>query len=111
MAHDLGLGDLGKTSSLALGAAQAGRDEIVERMLGHVECRRHEGATAGLGALVDRQLIVRGSSEGHQRAPTWWVSRLRSAATAPSSRAARRSMSARLRRSVIATSSPFSYSG
>ena len=58
MAHDLGLGDLGKTSSLVLGAAQTGRDEIVERMLGHVERRGHEGAAAGLGALVDRQLVV-----------------------------------------------------
>ena len=89
VAHDLGLGDLGQTSPSALGAAQARGDEIVERALGDVERRRHERAASGLGALIDRQLVVGGSLRGH-RAGSHLVSIAACARWPPRRRARRR---------------------
>ncbi len=119
VAHDLRLGDLRQLRRL--GAPQRGRDQLVERLDRHVERRRGEGAAALDRALVDRLDLValhRQPLDGlgrdgaaHALAPAPAVTVARSATSARSSASARRSICARERCSVIAISSPFSYSG
>ena len=101
---DLRLGDL--RQARRLGAAEALGERV--RVLRHVQRRRHERAPAVLGLLEDRPravALLRGLGDAH--ACTAW----RSAATAAPSTSARRSMSSRVRCSVMAISRPSSYSG
>ena len=67
VADDLGLGDLGELRRL--GSAQLGRQQLVQRPLGHVEGRRHERPTSRLGALVDREPIVGGADHARTSLP------------------------------------------
>ena len=101
--------DVPKRALDQLLAPELRRQQLVQRPLWHIELRRHECPPAALGALVDRQLVIGRRGEPapvHARAPTGE----RSAATAAPSTSARRSISALVRRSVIATSSPSSNS-
>ena len=88
-------------------APQLGGEQLVERALGYVERRGDERAAPGPRALVDRQLVIGGRRSCATPAPR----QAASAATAAPSTSARRSMSARVRCSVIATSRPSSCSG
>jgi hypothetical protein len=101
VADDLGLGDLGQLRRL--GTAEAVRQQVLP--VGDVELGRGERAPPGLRLLVDRAgavALLGGLGEGHactaSRTADWSV-------------AARRSMSALLRCSVMATSSPLPSSG
>ena len=79
--------------------------QLVERALRDVELGGGKRPTAGLRALVDRQRVV--GLADHVDTPT----ASRSVSTARSSTSSSRSMSARVRRSVIATSRPSACSG
>src|SRR5438105_3692190 len=113
VAHDLGLRDLGQAGWLL--APQSGGEQRIQGPLRNVELWRRERAAAGLRSLEDRELVVGRGSEpvlarggGHACAPAYWW---RSAATAPPRTSTSLSISARVRRSVIATSRPSSCSG
>ena len=107
VAHDLGLGHLRQLGgALAPGVR---RQQLVQRHLGHVERRRHERPASLARALEDRdRVLVAARVERRGAHRTASGSRARSGASTSS---ASRSMSCRVRRSVIATSSPSSYSG
>ena len=116
VANDLGLGDLGQLSGFL--AKEILGNQLGERGLGHVALG-HDGSAPALDrALEDRARLVAlelrrdlGCTR-RLHEPTSAVSRLsRAPAIAPSSERASRSMSALVRRSVIATRSPFSCSG
>ena len=134
VAHQLRLADL--RESRRLRAPQARRQQLVERTLGHVERGRDERATARLRALVDRQRVVGGRDRGasgarrgggrdgarrgigaiarpgaHAPTPLPTGVAPRSVASASASASAKRSICARVRCSVIATSRPSAYSG
>ncbi len=107
VAHDLGLGDLGE-----LRRAPPDRvlgKQVLDRDLRHVELRRREGPAALAGLLEDRDRVLVAARVERVRAHLIASSR-RAGAPADTSSASR-SMSARVRRSVIATSRPSSYSG
>ena len=112
MAHDLRLGGLGQARGL--GAAQPLRDEQQRVDLGDVERGRDERAPPRRALLEDRRralaLLRRRAAVEGAHAATSDAASARSAATAFASTVAKRSMSARVRCSVIATSSPSGYS-
>ncbi len=116
VAHELRLGDLGQLGRRLTPCG--GRQQLVERDLGHVERRCREGAAAldrafedgqrvGLGGSVARGGNVLGAHAGAS-AP---ARSKRPADPPPATSAARSSICAFVRRSVIATSRPSSYSG
>ncbi len=126
VADDLRLRDLWQLGRIA--AQQVGRDQLVERALGHVAGRQRPGAAPRDRALEDRGRglpLLRGGRVGARRwrggrrrahdATSWEplcaMAVSRPAATARPRTSARRSMSCLERRSVIATKRPSSYSG
>ena len=133
VAHDLGLGDLGQ--SRAFSAQQLRRDQLVERR-SRARRRRQSRRAAAFDRAARRSwsLARAAAASGYRRWSGRWgegagvigdfladwrltplsgsnSSRPPISATARPSASARRSMSSRERRSVIATSSPSSYSG
>src|SRR5688572_28426202 len=117
VAHDLGLGDLGELGGPL--AALRGRDQLVDRALGDARLGDHRGPTAFARALEDRHRAVAlhrrlAVEAGGARAPAHRATSAtlpRAFATAAPRLSARRSMSSRVRRSVIATRSPSACSG
>ena len=106
VAHDLGLGDLGQPRRLL--AAQA---RMAAARRAGARARRARGATNARRPGCERSKIVSSSSAAQiMRAPAHSRGCARPRPP-PSSASASRSMSARVRRSVIATSSPSSCSG
>ena len=116
VADDLRLGDL--RQARRLGAQQLRRDQLLQRRLGHFGGGQDRGAAAGLRLLEDRlsAFALHRALAIAIRSP-WRLGRTicdqlaTLARIAAPSASARASICSRVRRSVIATSRPSSYSG